>query len=163
MVLKKGFTLIELIVVIGLLSLLILAISSTMLMSLISSNRIRTVTKVKQAGNYALSQIQTMIHNSKTIVSCDSSNSHITLGNPDGGTTEILSENDGTNPRIASNSGTYLIPSNMKTVTFSLTCEPDDESPTLVKVSFDLQSTTTENSVQNPSLHFETSASTRNE
>ncbi len=61
MALKKGFSLIELIVVIGLLSLLMLAISSTMLMSIISSNRIRTTTKIKQAGGYAINQIQSMI------------------------------------------------------------------------------------------------------
>jgi prepilin-type N-terminal cleavage/methylation domain-containing protein len=167
MVKKSGFSLIELIIVIGLLSLLMLAISSTMLMSIVSSNRIRTATKVKQAGNYALGQIQTMIRSAKTISSCTPNlpSPSLTVINPDGGDTTIFAELDGDGTtRIASNSGTYLTPDNLETSSFSITCEPSQVEPTLIKVSFDLQGKlATERPSSNPILHFETSVNLRNE
>jgi len=162
MALKRGFSLIELIVVIGLLSLLMLAISSTMLMSIVSSNRIRTVTKVKQGGGYAIGQIQRMIRSSKSITTCDTITPTISLVGQDGGTTEILTESDGTNVRIASNSGMYLTPANMEISAFTISCEPTSAEPTLIKFAFDLRDTKSTQGIQNPSLHFETSVNTRN-
>ena len=158
MALNKGFSLIELIVVIGLLSLLMLAISSTMLMSLVSSNRIRTVTKVKQAGNYAMGQIQNMVRGAKTITSCDSDGETVSLINVDGGETQIFLESS----RIASNSAYYLIPENLTVSNFNLTCNPDDIEPHFVEFSFDLQDSQTQTSIQNPALHFATSINLRN-
>lgn len=166
MELKKinGFSLIELIVVIGLLSLLMLAISSSMLMSIISSNRIRTTTQVKQAGNYTLDQIQGMIRNAESIESCSSINSTVTIMNHDGGTTTFSAIIDGTVTRVASNSGTFLTPKNLTVSSFSLTCIPDDTSPTLIKVSFGLKDQlVSRRATENPLLYFETSVSLRNE
>lgn len=163
MEIKKGFSLIELIVVIGLLSLLLLAISSTMLMSIVSSNRIRTVSAVKTAGNYALGQIQSMVRSAKSVTSCNSTTSTITIVNPDGGSTTLTTFNAGTYTRIASNSA-YMTPTNINTTSFSLGCEPSDTEPTQVNVSFDLQNKiTTLRTVENPMLHFETSINLRNE
>lgn len=163
MELKKGFSLIELIVVIGLLSLLMLAISSTMLMSIVSSNRIRTVSTVKNAGNYALGQLQTMIRSAKTVTTCDSTTSTITVVNSDGGSTSFASIDVGTYTRIASNSA-YLTPENIDVTLFDLTCEPTDTDPTLVKISFDLKDKlVTRRTIENPLLHFETSINLRNE
>lgn len=160
MVKKAGFSLIELTVVIGLLSLLILAISSSMLMTIISSNRIRNVAKVKQAGNYALGQMQGMIRSAKTITSCDSINNNITILNFDGGTTNFLVEGN----RIASNSGIYITPDTMTTNAYVLTCAPSDTDPTLVNVSFNLMdASVTKKAHENPTLHFETSISLRNQ
>lgn len=181
MAIKKGFSLIELTVVVGLLSILILAISSTMLMSVISSNRIRTTTKIKQAGNFALDKIQSMLRSAKSIVSCDSENFTISIINPDGGETlianELISEVDEVQiSRIASNSatflteydlasksGVYLTPSSVDTTSFQITCEPNDISPNLVKVSFDLKDIYVTKAIENPLLHFETSINLRNE
>jgi prepilin-type N-terminal cleavage/methylation domain-containing protein len=162
MALKRGFSLIELIVVIGLLSLLMLAISSTMLMSIVSSSRIRTTTKVKQAGGYAIGQIQAMVRGAKTITICDSGNATIEVVNLDGGATELLAESDGTDFRIASNSGIYITPEKMTVTGFTVTCLPDETEPSLIKFAFDLQDTKSEQSTQNPILHFETSINTRN-
>lgn len=160
MVKKSGFSLIELTVVIGLLSLLILAISSSMLMTIISSNRIRNVAKVKQAGNFALGQMQEMIRSAKTVVSCTSVDSNITILNFDGGTTNFINENN----RIASNSGVYITPDNMTTSSYSVTCSPNDTDPTLVNISFDLMdSAITKKDHENPTLHFETAVSLRNQ
>lgn len=168
MVTKRAFSLIELIIVMGLLSLLMLAISSTMLMSIVSSSRIRTATKIKQAGNYAIGQMQGMIRSSKSIVSCTSQveNSSITIINPDGGETTLMTELNGDGfTHIASNSGYFLTPSSTDVgTTFSLTCEPSDTEPTLIKISFDLKDIVTSGRPsQNPLLHFETSVNMRNE
>lgn len=167
MVKKPGFSLIELIVVIGLLSLLMLAISGTMLMSIVSSNRIRTTTKIKQAGNYALGQIQGMIRSAKSIETCygGDETSSITLVNPDGNITTITSEIDEEGQtRIASNSATYLTPANMELSLFTLSCEPTTSDPSLIKVSFGLKDKlTTSRKTGNPTLHFETSINIRNE
>ena len=160
---KSGFSLIELTVVIGLLSLLMLAISTTMLMSIVTSNRIRTSTKVKQAGNYALGQIQSMLRNAKSITLCDSDASSLTMTNLDGGSTLITAQSDGTNTRIASGSGVYLTPANLSTYNFSLICQPSDTAPTLVNLSFDLKDSAGSGAVNNPLLHFETSVNLRNQ
>ncbi|MBP9669991.1 type II secretion system protein [Candidatus Woesebacteria bacterium] len=162
MALKKGFSLIELIVVIGLLSLLMLAISSTMLMSIVSSTRIRTTTKVKQAGSYAIGQIASIVRSAKSIASCDSSTPSLSVVNFDGGTTDIFVEQVGQNYQIASGSGSYLTPENMNATAFTLECLPDENTPTLIKISYDLQDTSSAQSTQNPNLHFETSVSLRN-
>lgn len=164
MVIKRGFSLIELIVVIGLLSLLMLAISSTMLMSIVSSNRIRTTSKIKQAGNFAMGEIQGMLRSAKSITSCNSTTSTITFVNPDGGTTTINTALVDTTTSIASNSGVYLTPPTANVTSFTIGCEPSDSEPTLVNLSFDLKdSLTTRKTIENPLLHFETSISLRNE
>jgi prepilin-type N-terminal cleavage/methylation domain-containing protein len=160
----SGFSLIELIVVIGLLSLLMLAISSTMLMSIVSSNRIRTTSSIKNAGNYALTQMQAMLRNSRSITTCNSTAGTITFVNPDGGSTTLLTETVGTTTKIASNSGFYITPSNAAVSGFTILCEPSDTDPTLIKIAFDLKdSLTTKRAVENPTIHFETSVNLRNE
>jgi prepilin-type N-terminal cleavage/methylation domain-containing protein len=160
MVTKRGFSLVELIVVVGLLSLLMIAISSTSLMSVITSSRIRTATKVKQAGNYAVDQMSLLLRNTKSVVSCDTNLSTITFINQDGGTTTLALEST----QIASNSGTYLTPSSQTVSNFSLTCLPSDTIPSLVKISFDLKdSLVTARKTTSPLLHFETSVNLRNE
>jgi prepilin-type N-terminal cleavage/methylation domain-containing protein len=164
MVLKPGFSLIELIVVVGLLSLLMLAISSTMLMSIVSSNRIRTTTTTKQAGNYAIDQIQGLLRNAKKITACSSS--AVAFTNQDGGSTTISLQS----ARIASGSGVYLTPASLTASSFTLTCLPDttppvdpNKSTNLVKVSFSLNKTGSLDSIQTPTLYFETSVNLRNE
>lgn len=176
MVTKKGFSLIELTVVIGLLGLLILAISSTLLMSIISSNRIRTITRIKQAGNYATGQIQSMLRSAKSISSCvstlNSDTPSITVINRDGGETLIINElidelNTNIRYQIASKSGsisnTYLTPTDVSVSAFSLICEPNDIKPTLIHLAFDLQDVISSETTTNPTLHFETSINLRNE
>lgn len=168
--LPNGFSLIELTVVIGLLSLLILAISSTMLMSIISSNRIRTVTKVKQAGSYAVNQLQSMIRSAKIITNCvssaNSATPSLTFINPDGGETLIVSELDAEGTmRLASKSATvsHLTPGKLDVQSFFLACEPSDLEPALIKLSFNLKDLREGRNTESPTLKFETSISLRNE
>jgi len=151
MVNKSGFSLIELIVVIGLLSLLMMAISSTMLMSIISSNRLRIATSTKQAGNYALGQMQILIRNARSIKECIPSK--LTIQNLDGDQT-IFTVIDN---HVASNSA-YLTPDDFSVSALSFSCDSPDL--TLVNLSFNLQDN---HSTSNPTLHLETSVNLRNE
>ena len=160
---KKGFSIIELIIVVGLIAILMLAISSSMLMSVISSNRIRTATKTKQAGNFALDQIQGLIRNSKDITLCNATT--VTLINQDGTSTTISSSNS----KISTNEEVFITPADLVVSNFSFTCLPTDTDATtenktnLIKVSFDLQNATTSKPTENPLLHFETSINLRNQ
>lgn len=163
MAVKRGFSLIELTVVVGLLALLSLAISSSLLMSIVSTNRVRSITKVKQAGNFALDQIQSLIRGARTLSACDSSLDSLTLVNQDGGSTILTTELDGSFTRIASNSGIYLTPSNLDIANFSLTCTPTDDNPNLIKISFNLVDPRNPSTRENPNLSFETSVNLRND
>lgn len=165
MAVKRGFSIIELTVVIGLISLLALAMSAIMLSTIVSSNRIRRNTKIKQAGDYAAGQLQSLIRNSRGIISCDSNLGTSITENPDGGTTEILLERDTSGvDRIASGSGVYLTPADLKITNYSLTCSPDDSAPKLVNISFDLASlVTSTKAIENSTLHFQVTAELRND
>lgn len=149
---KKGFSLIELTVVIGLLTLLILAISGVMLMSIVGSNRIRTATATKQAGNNVLTQIQIMVRNARSL-DCTFAPNSFSTQNIDGGTTIYAVESG----HIASNSAS-ITPNNTLASNVSFTCESN-----LVKISFDLQNTLSTSAKSNLPLHFETSVSLRNQ
>lgn len=166
MVNKKGFSLIELVIVVGLITLLSLVIASIMLTTIVSSNRIRTITKVKQSGNYVLGQTQALLRSAKSVSSCTTTSGaetgQISIVNFDGGQTEIaLDDTDST--RIASNSGTFLTPANITVSNFTLTCLPSETEPTLVKLSFELKDRVNTKDRENPILHFETSINLRNE
>lgn len=159
MEMKKGTSIIELVVVIGLISLLALAMSAIMLTTIVSSNRIRRLTQIKQAGDYVINQVQTLIRNARYIDSCDTTNHILTTLNPDGRTTDILLENG----RVASNSGTYMTSDTLSVTNFSVTCEPT-QNPVLIKIEFDMtQKTSSGNSQENSTLHFETTTNLRNE
>ncbi|MFH2085832.1 MAG: prepilin-type N-terminal cleavage/methylation domain-containing protein [bacterium] len=158
MALKRGFSLIELLVVVSLLTLLSLLIASLMLTSIVNTTRIRTNTRIKQAGNYAINELQSFVRNSKSILNCDSTANTLTLLNFDGGQTTYSLAAD----RIASNSS-YLTPTNLTVLSYSISCSPDDTAPQLVQFSFDLKDTLSSRSIDYSPLHFETSISLRNE
>lgn len=164
MAVKSGFSLVELTVVIGLIALLAMAISAIMLTTIVSSNRIRTLTKIKQAGDYTVNQLETLIRNSRSISVCDSTNNTSTISNPDGGSTTIYLQADqsGVN-RVASGSGTFLTPPDLLVTNYKLTCAPNDISPRLVTISFDMSPLVASvKAVENGTLHFQTSVELRN-
>lgn len=159
MELKKGTSLIELIVVIGLVSLLALALSAIMLTTITSNNRVRRLTQLKQVGGSALNQIQTLIRNAQYIESCDNDNSLLTTINPDGHSTDLALESG----RIASNSGTYLTPPTLTVTDFTLTCD-DPTEPKLIYTRFTLtHAIDTGSDRENTSYTFETTTSLRND
>lgn len=165
MVAKSGFSIIELIVVVGLISLLGIAISAIMLASITSSNRVRTVTKIKQAGDHTITQLQTLVRNARAILSCTTP-TQLTLQNPDGGQTLLIIELDSNgNKRVASGSGNFLTPEDLRVSTNNfITCSPSDLVVQAVTFSFDLENrVASTKSTEHPVLHFETTTELRND
>lgn len=84
----KGFTLIEILVVISILA-IIVAIGSMSFFGLLKGSRkSKTMTLVKQNGNYALGVMAKMVRNAREVTSiCGGSDDSITILNPDGNET----------------------------------------------------------------------------
>jgi len=156
---KSGFSLIELLVVVGLTSILGLAISAVLLTSLTNSARIRAQSKIKAAGDYTITQIQSLVRNSREVTSCNSTTNTIVLVNQDRETTTLALSGTA----IASNSAT-LTPANQTVSNFDLNCEPSNTNPRLINLAFDLSLTSANLRLgESPSLHFATSILVRNE
>ena len=106
--LNTGFTLIELVVVTGLISMLLITISSMFMATLTSNLKTTIRQQIKEEGGYVLSQIEFMLRNSAKLepnsnnIICATGMKKIKFSNPDGFTTE-LSLSGG---QIASNSAT---------------------------------------------------------
>jgi len=157
---KPGYTLIELTIVVGLVTILAIGISSVVLMNTVTANRTRSLAHLRETGDYSLNQAKQLIRNAKTITSCNSTTHTLTLTNPDGGSTTLYLFFEEELGRIASNSGTYLTPNTINIKDFSLTCFPDDYEPSLIKINFTAIPATP--NATEPSLIFETSVSLRN-
>lgn len=85
---SKGFTLIEILVVIGVLAIIVVVGSTSFFNLLKGSMKTRTINLVKQNGDYALAIMERMIRNAQKIDSaCTSSMDEISITNPDGGST----------------------------------------------------------------------------
>jgi len=157
---NKGFTLLELTVVVTLTSILGIAITAISMSTLLQASRTRRLVNIKETGNYATSQIGQLIRNAKTIDSCSSSNNTISFTNPDGYQTTIQEDTD----KIASNSA-FLTTSKtpLDSGSFNINCLPQDSNPNLIKISFTLTTSSTSNTpFEKPSVNFETSVSPRN-
>ncbi len=160
---KQGYTLIELTVVVGLVSILAISITAIMLSSLLSSTQIRRLIQVKQTGDYTINQIEQLLRNAQAITTCSSANNTITFVNQDGGETTIsLSDS-----KIASSSSqatSYFNDATIPATNFNLDCFPDDSQPNLVKISFTLTPMINSNRpLDKPQINFETSVELRNQ
>lgn len=160
---KKGYSLIELTVVVGLVAILGVGISSAVLMSISTTIRNRATTHVRESGDYALNQVKQLIRNSKSILACDSNGNTLDILGLDGGTTSISLESAADSNRLASGSGQYLTPSDITLSSFSLTCLPSDTEVELIKLQFSAElSSQTAKDRENPLVNFQTSVSLRN-
>ena len=136
--LNKGFTLIEMIVVIALL-LLILMVSIELNNSIIKGSMKSEITKdLKQSGNYALSVMDRAIRNANGIESCTTNMTSISLSNNDGSVASYTFTAD----NIAS-SGANLLGSGYTIVTpgdaSSFNCVSTEGSPPIVTIKFTLE------------------------
>ena len=158
--LKQGYSLIELTIVVGLISILSIAISAIVLSTIVSSSRIKAQVRIRQTGDYAVGQLQTIIRNSREVSLCETASNSLLLLNEDGEETQLFLEGD----QIASNSGVYLTPDDTAVTNFVLTCLPSDEAPELIRLSFTLGRAETGNlrTSENPSENFTTSVELRN-
>lgn len=133
--LKKGFTLVELIIVAGIM-LIIGLVSANLFFSILKGSLKATVIKeVKQNGDYALAILERGIRNAIDITPCNSGMTlpSITVTNSDGTTTEF-SFSDTT---IAS-SGANLISDGFFVSSYGFECNLVDERPSEVKIKFTL-------------------------
>lgn len=158
---KKGYSLIELTIVVGMVSVLSITISAIVLSTIVNSNRIRNQVRIRQAGDYAVGQMQTMIRNARKIVSCNSATDTLTVKGQDLGDTSFSLSGS----RIASGSaGVFLTPSDVSVSNFDLRCLPSDTEPKLVQIGFTVDTSTTgERATESPPQTFSVSVGLRNE
>jgi len=160
----SGYSLMELTVVVGLVSILGVGISSAVLMSIITTSRTRGLSHIRATGEYSMSQMKQLIRNSKLITTCDSVNESLTLLNQDGGSTSLGTETVDDVTYIASNSGNFLTPADINIEALDITCSPSDTDPQLIQVQFDATlARDTLRKVEKPTIHFETSIQVRND
>lgn len=116
---RRGFTILELLVVAGVLSIITAVISQVLFTTIRSNTKSEIIKEVKQNGDIAIENMARMIQNAKSItaVYCDGAtkNTAITLINQDDGQTTFQCSIDNGVNRIASVSATteYLTSSNL--------------------------------------------------
>lgn len=126
---KNGFTLIEILVVIGIFGILAFIGSNMFFTILKSSAKTRVLAEVKQNGNYALSVMERMVRNARN-AECVSGGVLIT--NPDRDTTNFFCDG----AKIASNSGVYLTSDKVSASNCNFSCQ--ETTPEVVTISFTL-------------------------
>ena len=132
--LSRGFSLIEMLVVITLLVMLALIGVSLFLGTLTNSNKTTIGLSLKQQGENAMSQMVNMIRGAVHIESCSSS--ALTIRNPDDRTTQFTLS--GT--KIASNSGYYLTSDDVVvTAGPAFTCTLENGVYTFANITFTLK------------------------
>ncbi|MEP7167384.1 MAG: type II secretion system protein [Candidatus Woesebacteria bacterium] len=148
---KNGYTLLELLIVIGLTVILLITATSLFFTTFIGGGKTASAEYTKQAGQNALNQMTYLIRNARKLTTnvagqtCAGSMDSIGLINQDGGTTVLQLDSSG---KIASNSGIFLTPTDLSVVNgaFDFTCSPTnygtdqwDGSPPRITISFSLQ------------------------
>jgi prepilin-type N-terminal cleavage/methylation domain-containing protein len=128
---QKGFTMMEILVSVGILAIVSILIVQVMFTATRVNKKTGLVMDIKQNGNFALGVISRMVRSAKVInVSCspgDVTASYVDITNPDNNITTITCLSDGSAARIASVSGTgaiaYLSAANVTLSTSgSVTC-----------------------------------------
>lgn len=111
---NKGFTLLELLIVVSLTVILMLSASALFLTFLVSNTKGNALQRVNEEGEYALSQMEFLIRNSIEILpnssgqTCEQDMTELVIRSIDNGTTMFAAEEVGGVTKIASNSGVYL-------------------------------------------------------
>lgn len=101
---RQGFTLIEILVVIGILAIIVVVGSTSFFNLLRGSTKTKTASLVKENGDYALGVMTRMIRNAQKISVCNPNMTSIEILNPDGGLTEFSFDGD----TISSNSAAII-------------------------------------------------------
>lgn len=161
--LSQGYSIIELTIVVGLLSILSITISAVVLSTIVNSTRLKNQIRIRQTGDFAIGQIATMIRNAKNIESCDESLDTISIRNPDN---RISTLSLGGTNQIASSSATtvYMTPTDILSSNFEIICLPSTSEPQLVKISFTLEKSAViqGKTIEMPKENFTLSAEIRN-
>ncbi|MBU0979102.1 MAG: type II secretion system protein [Patescibacteria group bacterium] len=137
--LDRGFTLIEIVVVTGLISMLLITVSNMFMATITSNIRTSARQQIKEEGSYALGQIEFMLKNSAKLEEnslvqiCQTGMNQIKFLSPDGFTTELKLE--GT--QIASNSA-FLNSSLIVASNLNFDCARNPGGEYYVDISFSL-------------------------
>ena len=170
---KSGFTLIEIIVVVGILGIIMVMGSNLFFSILRGSTKTKILQLVKQNGDYTITVMSRMIRNARSV---SGSGSAITIVNPDGNTTTFNCCGATPNFLIASESGTLscenarLTSSEVKvndcSAVFTVTLGEAEVRPAVVKINFILsqvsQAGVTPRLEEQASVNFQTTISLRN-
>ncbi len=163
---KRGFTLIEILVVFSILAVISVVASNMFFAILRGTTKTKTMQLVKQNGDYAISLMVRMIRNARSVGTYTASS--IPIINPDGKTTTFSCgdvDGDGNN-EIASNSAS-LISAEVKVVNcnnlFTVTDGEPGIRPDIVSIDFDLsQASVTTRQEEQALVKFKTTVSLRN-
>lgn len=167
---KNGFTLIEILVVLGLLS-IVAAIGSNMFFTTFrSSTKTKVLTIVKQNGDYALSVMERTIRGAQEVIEnsdgdiCEENMNKVKIKNLDGSQIEFACVDEGTiTGHIASDSSRLVSPE-VKLSACSFSCTSEGEFyPQIVNIDFNLsQALETTRLEEQASVDFQTTVATRN-
>lgn len=160
-----GFTMIEILVVVGILGVIAVIGSNMFFTTLRASNKTKVLAVIKQNGNYALSIMERIIRDSQEVVAnCGVGMKKIKVKRLDGSETEFSCNQEGTvNGNIASNSA-RLTSSEVKVDSCSFGCSTQGEFyPQNVVINFTLsQAVVTTRVEEQASVNFKTTVSLRN-
>ncbi len=157
---SKGYTLIEVMTVAGVMALFSLTIISIFLATIRGGTKAQTVQQVHQNGDFALKAMARMIRSANEVSNCGT---EIDIINQDGGLTEFdLVEDDGVN-RIASNASQFLTGGNIEASDLAFTCYDGDLGNQVVTIRFNLEAGAEEGSQVQEKFNqdFASSVSTR--
>ncbi len=171
-----GFTLVEILVAIGIFALMSGVLSSVFFATLRTNTKTQIQKEVKQNGDFVLDIMTRMIQNSRKVSSaCGSlvsSNPSIDIVNPDGGTTTFECRDDGGILRIASTSAgvsAYLSSPSVTlagtdcTTALAFTCVVAPDGSQSIKIDFTLtQKGSSPKTYEQASNKFGTTVTLRN-
>lgn len=163
-----GFTLIEIVVVIGVLGIIAIFGASLFFTILRGSAKTRILSEVKQNGNFAIGVMGKMIRNAKKVEGVeDYTGDSVTIVNPDNGVTVFSCENIGDEPKLASNGASLVTQDKVQvddcTGVFSVAFGEAGINPDKVTIDFVLlQSGTTTRVEEQARINFRTKVTLRN-
>jgi prepilin-type N-terminal cleavage/methylation domain-containing protein len=134
---QKGFSLVELLVVLGIVVTVGALVANLFLANLRTAAKTKALTEIKQNGDYALAVLERMIRNSKEVQSgCPGIGPSLTILNQDDNSSTFLCEST----RIASG-GAALISNNFEIVgcDSAFDCDKPEGRPAVVTISFSLK------------------------
>ena len=136
---KKGFTLIEMLVVVAVFMLLGVLLVNSLFSILRSNTKAELMKEIRQSGSYALDVMSKMITTGEVVSTCPSSGSSIRIKNPDGG--ETIFGCGGTPTSIASGSAQLTNTQQVKISSCSniFQCEVVGEGARKVTINFILE------------------------
>lgn len=151
---RKGMSLIELIVVLAVFTLLLTVAAQAFFASLRGSNKSAVVTKVKQNADYVFSRMERSLRFASNITSCDANN--VTFTDSDGKISSFSCTGN-----TVSLDGSSLVSTDVQVTPCSITCSPD-KTTVFLDMTFKTGSDTTTRAEEKSSLNLNTRILLRN-